>query len=66
MIDSREYNPIDKLEDLPPLNELEQLQEDYSELRSKHNDVKRIIREFGKSNPSFTVQRLKAVLKITD
>jgi len=65
-LDSREYDPKDEMEDLPPLNELEQLQEDYSELRKKHDDVKRIITEFGTEAPSFTIRRLKALLKITD
>lgn len=31
-----------------------------------HDDVKRIIKEFGKESPAFTVQRLRAILKITD
>jgi cell division septum initiation protein DivIVA len=38
--DSREYDPKDEMEDLPPLNELEQLQEDYSELRKKNKAMK--------------------------
>jgi hypothetical protein len=65
-LDSREYNPLDEMEDLPPLNELEQLQEDYSELRKKHDKVKWIVAEFGNESPAFTIRRLKALLKITD
>lgn len=66
MIDYREYDPKDEMEDLPPLNELEQLQQDYSELRKKHDDVKRIITEFGTISTAFTIIKLKAFLKITD
>jgi len=64
-LDSREYDPKDEMEDLPPLNELEQLQEDYSELRKKHDEVKRIVTEFGNESASYAVIKLKALLKIT-
>lgn len=35
MTEYPEYNPLDDMEQLPALSELEQLQEDYSELREK-------------------------------
>lgn len=30
-----DYNPLDEMEQLPPFTELEQLQEDYAELRCR-------------------------------
>lgn len=40
MTEYPEYNPVDGMEDLPPLSELEQLQEDYIELRNKLKKAK--------------------------
>lgn len=63
MTESPEYNPLDKMEDLPPLSELEQLQEDYSELRKKLDKAKSIIIEFQES-PNYTLIELKKLFKI--
>jgi len=64
MTEYPEYNPLDELEDLPPLSELEQLQEDYSELRKKYAEVKSIVEELGEVSASYAIIKLKKLFKI--
>lgn len=55
-------NPANK-EELPPLSELEQLQEDYSDLRKKLDKAKKIIIEF-QEYPNYTLIELKKLFKL--
>jgi len=63
MTEYPEYNPLDEMKDLPPLSELEQLQEDYSELRKKLDKVKSMTTEF-QDHPAFLLIKLKKLFKI--
>jgi len=64
MTEYPEYNPLDDMEDLPPLSELEQLQEDYYELRKKHNKAKKIVKELGYVSASYAIIELKKLFKL--
>jgi len=64
MTEYPEYNPLDEMEYLPPLSELEQLQEDYSELRKKYAEVKKTVEELGDVSASYAIIKLKKLFKI--
>jgi len=64
MTEHSEYNQLDEMEDLPPLSELEQLQEDYSELRKKYAEVKSIVEELGDVSASYAIIKLKKLFKL--
>jgi len=63
MTEYPEYNPLDEMEYLPPLSELEQLQEDYSELRKKYDEAKFIVKEY-QEHPAYAIIQLKKLFKI--
>jgi len=64
MTEYPEYNPLDEMEESPPLSELEQLQEDYSELRKKYNEAKKTVEELGDVSSSYAIIKLKKLFKI--